>query len=378
MIHNNIITIQLPLGSEGQKDPHDYGAAAKNIIEKIMSQHAKQEDNLMSWVNDFTMTQDEINQIADPSWVYENLIIEGHISAWVAESNGGKTAIAEYVAGQLSEEYKVYYVNSDVSGTDSKRAYQKAEEGGYTLLLPDMRVGLSMNDVVDHLEQLANSGYMLTKQIWIFDTLKKMTDVINKKSAKGLYSNLRAMSAKGATIVLLAHTNKYKDKNGKPIYEGTGDLRADIDEMIYLIPLKCPDGSITVSTQPDKVRGSFEPLTFEITPDREVRPCDEFVDIQKQRKEASQKRADQPIVELIQECCREKPINTTEILKYCQVEAGISKNKVYPVLRRYKGVYWSVEERGEHNEKVYSAQHPLLKNHSHVNNEYIEEHENYE
>lgn len=370
MSHNNIITIQLPLGSEGQKDPHDYGAAAKHIIEKLMSQHTNNEDNPMAWVNDFTMTQEEIDQIADPTWVYENLIIEGHIGAWVAEPNGGKTTIAEYVAGQISEEYDVYYVNSDVSGTDSKWTYQKAVEGGYTLLLPDMRVGLSMNGVVDHLDQLANSGQLLTKQVWIFDTLKKMTDVINKKKAKELYNNLRSMSAKGATIVLLAHTNKYKDKNGKPIYEGTGDLRADIDEMIYFIPLKCPDGSMTVSTEPDKVRGSFEPLTFEITPDRQVRPSEDFVDIQLHRAEAAQKRVDQPIVELVQECCKDKPKNTTEILKYCHEEAGLSKTKVYPVLRRYREIYWVVEERGEHNEKIYSTEHPLLKNYSHENNEY--------
>ena len=45
--------------------------------------------------------------------------------------------------------------------------------------------------------------------------------------------------------------------NGKPIYEGTGDLRSDVDELIYFIPEKHEDGSMTVSTDPDKTRGKF-------------------------------------------------------------------------------------------------------------------------
>ena len=82
----------------------------------------------------------------------------------------------------------------------------------------------------------------------------------------------------GMTIVLLAHTNKYNDADGKPIFEGTGDLRTDVDKMIYFIPQFHSDKSMTVSTVPDKVRGSFQPITFSISANREVIPEDDYVD----------------------------------------------------------------------------------------------------
>ena len=52
-------------------------------------------------------------------------------------------------------------------------------------------------------------------QVFIFDTLKKMTDVINKRAAKDLLATLRGLSTKGMTIILLAHTNKYKGADHK-------------------------------------------------------------------------------------------------------------------------------------------------------------------
>ena len=135
-----------------------------------------------------------------------------------------------------------------------------------------------MEDVLRNLRSMAERKDDYSGIIFIFDTLKKMTDVINKKRSKELYLLLRSLSAKGMTIILLAHTNKYNDTEGKPIYEGTGDLRSDVDEMIYFIPEKHPDGSMTVSTDPDKKRGNFQPITFEIDPDRNVTQTD-YVDV---------------------------------------------------------------------------------------------------
>jgi len=77
----------------------------------------------------------------------------------------------------------------------------------------------------------------------------------------------------------LAHTNKYDDKDGKPIYEGTGDLRNDFDELVYLIPVKNDDGSLVVSTLLDKIRATgMKTYTFDITKDRQVTTRDKFED----------------------------------------------------------------------------------------------------
>ena len=73
-------------------------------------------------------------------------------------------------------------------------------------------------------------------------------------------------------------TAVHDDKDGNPIFEGTGDLRNDFDELIYLIPSTNPDGSITISTRKDKTRADIRDESFLITLDREVKRLDRHVD----------------------------------------------------------------------------------------------------
>jgi len=167
----------------------------------------------------------------------------------------------------------------------------------------------------------------------VFDTLKKMVDVINKGKARELYKTLRGLSAKGMTIVLLAHTNKHKGDDGKPIFEGTGDLRADVDEMIYLIPLKNDDGSMTVTTAPDKVRGNFQPITFEISPDRQVKQID-YVDVAKERQYEARREADADDIQVIDRILRTGAKNQSEIITACK-EEDLSRRRVLNLLKRY-------------------------------------------
>ena len=61
------------------------------------------------------------------------------------------------------------------------------------------------------LGQLAISETSLSGYVFIFDTLKKFVDVINKKNAKDFLKLMRKLSTKGATVCLLGHTNKYTD-----------------------------------------------------------------------------------------------------------------------------------------------------------------------
>ncbi len=216
------------------------------------------ENSLTDWAEKLMMTEEEANQISNPEWAYENLIIQGHLIVIPAEPNGGKTTIFFYIASVLVKGgYGVIYINADISGSDAKLMVAQANESGVRLLLPDFK-GSSMKQIVDDLKGFNDSGKDFSGTVFIFDTLKKMTDVIQKKQAKELYTLLRSMTAKGATIILLAHTNKYKNTDGTPIFEGTGDLRSDVDELIYLIPEKHADGSMHLNPSALK----YQPLVW--------------------------------------------------------------------------------------------------------------------
>ena len=70
-----------------------------------------------SWTNDYVVSKEDAEKIANPEWIIENLVIRGHVLLIPAEPNGGKTTLLTSLAGDMVKKgYNVYYVNSDVSG----------------------------------------------------------------------------------------------------------------------------------------------------------------------------------------------------------------------------------------------------------------------
>ena len=323
--------------------------------EEINTSKEKTQPNL-SWVNNFTLTDQEADMIAEPKWIYPNLIIQSHMMVFPAPPNGGKTTIFNWIAGEIAKDYQVFYVNADIAGADAKSIRKESIEKGFTLLLPDMKAGLSMSNVVSNLEVMNEENSDYSNYVFIFDTLKKMTDVINKSSSKKLYKTLRGLSAKGMTVILLAHTNKY-DHEGEAMFEGTGDLRADVDEMIYLTPKKNDDGSMTISTKPDKVRGVFDPMTFNISPDRKVSLSDKFVDVIEIGRQQKQLEKDGLTIQVITEAITAGKFKQTEIISYCkELKTGIGLNKIRGVLNTYSyppNKLWTCERAFQNNTKQY-------------------------
>ena len=272
----------------------------------------------LNWASEYELSKEEADAIADPKWIIKNLIISGHITLIPAEPNGGKTTIMFHLAGQMvSEGYNVFYVNSDISGGDAKPLVALASHNGFALLLPDMKIGMNMDSVLNELVEMADTDKRYDNVVFIFDTLKKMVDVISKRAAKDIFELLRTLSAKGMTIILLAHTNKYKDDEGNPIYEGTGDMRADVDELIYLIPQKHDDKSMTVTTKPDKVRGAFEAITFNIAADRTVTLLDEAVNTTQANQIADEVKKHQPVIDAINQAILDGSVIQKDIIKHC-------------------------------------------------------------
>ena len=310
--------------------------------------------NTGDFMAQFEVTEKEAEQYNDPEWAYENLIIRGHMSVIVAEPNGAKTTILmnEVCPKLVLAGYEVIYINADVGQADAKVMVKHALDNCYRLLLPDMKEGLSMNHFVEQLQQANDNGKKFPNHVFIFDTLKKMTDVIVKSQAKELFKLLRSLTAKGATIVCLGHTNKYKDSDDKPIYEGTGDLRSDFDELIYLIPERHSDGSMTVSTEPDKVRGKFEPITFEIDTDRNVTLAKSYIDVSAQAQAKTQKDKDSPTIELITEAINAGNFTESKIVEHCKSH-GTGWRTVQGVLERYKRKLWRLELAFQNNAKQY-------------------------
>jgi hypothetical protein len=188
--------------------------------------------SIANLISTFGVTDSDVEGIRETDFLYKQIIPRGHLIAVVGLPGSGKTTIFEYIAAQLPE--TVLYINADISAGDVPEAQRRAVAGDYNLLCPDIKVGLSVEDVIKQLERLAQSDDDLTNTVLIFDTLKKINDVISKVSSAHCYKLLRSLTGRGATVICLGHCNKYPDKAGWPIYEGTSDLRSDFDELALL------------------------------------------------------------------------------------------------------------------------------------------------
>ncbi len=310
----------------------------------------------VAWAEDFILSDADIAELKAPEWIIPDLVIRGHLLVVVAEPNGGKTTIFSHLSGEMvAAGYRVYYVNADIAGSDAAQFIETARHGGWNALLPDMRPGLSMQSVVDHLQKMNAAGGDLSKIVFVFDTLKKMTDVIAKKQVRETLKLLRSLTAKGMTVILLAHTNKYRDTEGKPVFEGTGDVRADADELIYLIPQKHPDGSMTVSTDPNKVRGDFSPITFNIARDRIVTRATEYIDTAAERAAEQQYELDAPDIRVILDAIECGQHKQTAIIEHCKAHR-VGKRTVLRLLRDYssgKRKLWEARRGMEKNTMLY-------------------------
>lgn len=216
--------------------------------------------------SDIELRQEDVDAMDEAEIIFPEMIVKGHVQAYVSPANGGKTTIMTYACEKLAaDDFDVFYINVDGSPGDLKRHHAHAKRHGYKVLAPDARKGGSIQSVHSKLQKLAIGTAALGNTILIFDTLKKFVQVIEKAKAAAFFKLTRALSVKGATVILLGHTNKHAGEDGLPVFEGTADLRNDVDELIYLDCYKNePEGVLEVTTRPDKVRADLKPKTFTI------------------------------------------------------------------------------------------------------------------
>lgn len=236
---------------------------------------ASNPDNLSAenLLQSMLLTESHVKEMQDAVFIVEDLIVRGHMVAIVAPANFGKTALMVHFSEQIvSAGYNLLYINCDASPADLKRHFQHAQRYKYKLVAPDAIPGKSPRDVLVEFKRFLELGVDLSNVVIVLDTLKKFVDVIEKRAAKELYSLLRGLSVRGCTLVLLGHCNKHLDKENRTIYEGTADLRNDLDELIYLDAQKDPAGKVlSITTRLDKVRADIKVRSFLIhLPDRVV------------------------------------------------------------------------------------------------------------
>lgn len=293
---------------------------------------------------DLILNTEDVNQMANSIFLITDMIVQGHIAVFAAPANGGKTTLFMYLCEQLAANGQdVLYINADSSPGDLKDHHSHSIRHGYQVISPDAKLGQSVQNVLDTLGKIVNSPGSCIGLVLILDTLKKFVDMLDKKQLKSLLSTLRAVTLRGATICLLGHTNKYPGKDGNNIFEGMGDLRSDVDELIYLDSSKNPDtGYLEVTTRPDKVRATFSPRSFIIElPSRNVSESASLISIHSDE--------EVKLLQLVLDAIKDGCTNQKEILNAVKSKTIMGFNAIRDALGRFSSAT---------DAKIIVTQHP--------------------
>ena len=307
----------------------------------------------------FEVTEEDVAHIKAATFLYKQVLPKGHLIAIVGKPGAGKTTVMEYVCSKIEE--NILYINADVSATDLPEAKRRAGVGGYKLLAPDSKSGLSIVDVVNILERISIGDEDLSDTVIIIDTLKKITPVISKHAAASSYSMLRALTGRGATVICLGHCNKYPDADGYPVYEGTSDLRSDFDELALLHGLKGDYGKVTTSLywgeqgwDSGKSRAMVEEITWtiDVEDNRRVEVADEWVDTVVEGKEKHEAiRTADVIRDVYFVLVKSGPMNQTQMVDKLSCNHG--ERIIKRVLKSQVDNTWEVS-KGDHNALIYT------------------------
>ena len=208
------------------------------------------------------------SRLAKERDVIPGMITTGTVTLVYAPSGAGKTV---WILGNLFQSIR----NNLISGSDviyfneddgARGVLQKAKLGNKH----DMTMVTLANSPDPYLRNTGDALRLLNSirlegeadgKIVICDTLKKFAPVLNKADMREVLNVFREFAAAGGTVILLGHCNKHRTMDGRLVYEGVGDLKADVDNMFGLDPLNDKFAAyqeLLVINEKDRSQVSFE------------------------------------------------------------------------------------------------------------------------
>ena len=191
--------------------------------------------SLLDRVKSFSITgqSTELKRKAlSDKFIMDRIAILGQWTAIYAAPGTGKTLLtlwmlADQLSNGLIQGNQVFYVNADDNYKGMTEKLEIAEKCGLEVLVPNFN-GFNVDQILPIMKALAKSD-QARGIIFVLDTLKKFTDLMDKRISSHFGNTAREFIAAGGSLIVLAHTNKHKDVEGKAIYSGTSDIVDDAD-----------------------------------------------------------------------------------------------------------------------------------------------------
>lgn len=178
-------------------------------------------------------------------------VMQGQSTMIYAAPNTGKTLVVLKLcldaidAGHI-DPGKLYFVNADDSSQGLADKLRLMDDAGANMLAPGFK-GFRSDQLAAIMTEMIDEG-LASGTCIVLDTMKKFTDLMDKKRSSEFAQVCRQYVMASGTIVALGHTAKNPNADGSPRYQGTTDILEDFDAVYVGQP-------ITSKRRPD-VRGA--------------------------------------------------------------------------------------------------------------------------
>jgi hypothetical protein len=306
-------------------------------------------------------------QMLEDIFVLEDLAILGQATAIYAQFNTGKTLLTLWLLIESIKAHRIkgediFYINVDdtFKGLVTKNGI--AEQYGFHMIGSNLN-GFDPDNFTDYMKQMIADNTARGKII-ILDTLKKFTDLMDKKKGTAFMKGAREFVQAGGTLIMLAHTNKHKDAGGKAVYGGTNDIPSDAD-CVFTLDTVSDDGiTKQVLFENNKNRGNvakekafsyrLEAKNYHDLLESVAMEDDTAAKQAKQDKAINAKREkDKHAIDAIINTIEQGITIKTELIESAFDFSGVSKAKLKVALKDYTGDLW-IESAGSHNAKNYT------------------------
>ena len=355
----------------------------KTCADNSVSPFTDETDCVLALLKNFSATGDSEqmkSQMLEDKFVLLGLAIMGQWTTLYASPNTGKTLIT--IAG-LGEQIDcgaisgsdVFYVNADDSYNAAVTKTEIAEEFGMEMLIPNHN-GFKAQGMLRLIKKLIEQRKARNKVI-VLDTLKKFTDLMDKKTASEFGNLAREFIFAGGTLICLAHTNKHKDADGRSVHAGTSDIKDDSDCAYVIDKIGVDDLSDkhVVEFTNIKARGDVDTTAsfeYKRTPGQSyLELLDSVSRIDSQAAEVVKKKTaqdkqleiDAELIDAIKECINAGPLPKNEMISKINKDSGFTHKQIRRALRQYTGhsytdgARWK-EEKGDKNKSIFVLLHP--------------------
>ena len=314
----------------------------------------------------------------DDKFIMGRLAIMGQATAIYSKPNSGKTLLTLRLLidairdGGINAE-DVFYINADDNYKGIVTKLELAEAHGFHMLAPGHGQGTESfrsDELVQHMRTMVAEGSASGKVI-VLDTLKKFTDLMAKKAATEFMRAGREFISNGGTLIVLAHTNKNRDGEGKVVFGGTSDIVDDVDCAYTLDVVSSKNGEVSVLFENIKSRGDVVSQAGFTYSKSEGQAYQQLIDSVKplDEREMSAAKKIQELNDVLAK--NEKLINSIlcfirdgvtlkiDLINATMKDTGESRRRITDVINGHTGSHYAeghrwYEVKGEKNAKVYA------------------------